>query len=52
MEPLQTAFFAAGGAGIAPSDQLMYEPIRACPVTDPFGTNILIISPLEPRNRT
>jgi hypothetical protein len=25
----------------------MYEPIRFCPVADPFGTNILIISPLS-----
>lgn len=43
-ERLQTAFIEAGGQGEAPSDQLMYEPIRYCSVTDPFGTNILIIS--------
>ena len=24
----------------------MYEPVRSCPVVDPFGTNILIICPL------
>jgi hypothetical protein len=45
-EILQRAFIVAGGEGPAPSDQLMYEPIRSCPVRDPFGTEILIISPL------
>lgn len=45
-ERLQHAFIEAGGEGPAPSDQLMYEPIRSCPVRDPFGTEILIISPL------
>jgi hypothetical protein len=45
-ERLQRAFIEAGGEGPAPSDELMYEPIRSCPVRDPFGTEILIISPL------
>jgi len=45
-ERLQRAFIKAGGEGSAPSNQLMYEPIRSCPVIDPFGTEILIISPL------
>jgi hypothetical protein len=45
-EKLQQAFIEAGGKGPAPSDELMYEPIRSCPVRDPFGTEILIISPL------
>jgi hypothetical protein len=45
-ERLHAAFVEAGGRGEAPSDQLMYEPVRYCPVTDPFGTNILIVSPL------
>jgi hypothetical protein len=45
-ERLQAAFIAAGGQGQAPSDQLMYAPIRYCPVSDPFGTNWLIVSPL------
>ena len=45
-ERLQRAFIAAGGEGPAPSDQLMYVPIRSCPVIDPLGTEILIISPL------
>jgi catechol 2,3-dioxygenase-like lactoylglutathione lyase family enzyme len=39
---LQAAFIAAGATGPEPSDQLMYEPIRSCPVTDPFGTRLLI----------
>ncbi len=45
-EKLQRAFIAAGGRGQAPSDQLMYRPIRSCPVVDPFGTEIMILSPL------
>jgi hypothetical protein len=45
-ERLQAAFIEAGGRGEPPSDQLMYEPVRYCPVTDPFGTAILIICPL------
>ena len=48
-ESLQRAFIAAGGEGPAPSDQLMYVPLRSCPVIDPFGTEILIISPLASR---
>lgn len=43
-ERLQQAFIDAGGSGTPPSDQLMYHPVRACPVTDPFGTDILIYS--------
>jgi len=46
-ERLQRAFIEAGGEGTGPSDQLMYEPVRACPVRDPFGTAWLIVSPLE-----
>ncbi len=46
-ERLQRAFISAGGKGQAPSDQLMYVPIRSCAVRDPFGTELLIISPLE-----
>ena len=45
-EALQSAFIQAGGEGYPPSDELMYEPIRFCAVTDPFGTALLIISPL------
>jgi len=45
-EALQRAFIEAGGAGPAPSDELMYEPIRYCSVTDPFGVDLLIVSPL------
>ena len=46
-ESLQAAFVEAGGAGEAPSDQLMYAPVRYCSVRDPFGTNILITCPLQ-----
>lgn len=49
-EALQRAFMAAGGQGEAPTDQLMYEPVRCCPVRDPFGTQWLIFSPLSGRN--
>jgi hypothetical protein len=45
-EQLQSAFIDAGGHGSPPSDQLMYRPVRTCPVVDPFGTEIMIISPL------
>ena len=45
-EQLQQAFITAGGEGPAPSDELMYEPLRFCPVRDPFGTELLIVSPL------
>lgn len=44
---LQRAFIEAGGDGPVPSDQLMYEPVRFCPVRDPFGTDILIICSLS-----
>lgn len=46
-ESLQADFIDAGGQGDPPSDQLMYEPVRFCPVQDPFGANILILSPLS-----
>jgi hypothetical protein len=45
-EKFQRAFIEAGAEGEEPSDQLMYRSIRFCPVVDPFGTNLLIISPL------
>jgi hypothetical protein len=44
-ERLQKAFVAAGGEGPAPSDQLMYRPVRSCPVIDPWGTTILDLRP-------
>ena len=48
-ERLQRAFINAGGTGPAPSDELMYEPVRFCPVKDPLGTDLLIIAPLRDR---
>jgi hypothetical protein len=44
-ERLQRAFIEAGGTGQEPSDQLMYEPVRFCPVRDPLGTDLLVIGP-------
>jgi len=46
-EALQRAFIEAGATGPAPSDQLMYRPVRSCPVVDPFGLEVMIISPLS-----
>ena len=45
-ERLQQAFIEAGGTGASPSDELMVDPIRFCPVRDPFGTDLLLISRL------
>ena len=45
-EALQRDFILAGAKGQAPSNQLMYRPVRHCPVKDPFGLEILIIAPL------
>jgi len=45
-EALQRAFIAIGANGPEPSDQLMYVPIRSCPVTDPFGVDIMIFARL------
>ena len=45
-ERLRAAFIDAGGSGPEPSDQLMYRPLRYCPVRDPFGTELLIVAPL------
>ena len=44
-ERLRAAFLAAGASGPEPSNQLMYAPVFLCPVKDPFGTDILIVSP-------
>ena len=41
---LQTTFIEAGASGASPSDEFRYDPIRFCPVTDPFGTELLIFS--------
>ncbi len=45
-EKLQQAFIDAGGKGSPPSNKFMYTPVRFCPVTDPFGTELLVISQL------
>jgi hypothetical protein len=46
-EKLQKAFIQAGGKGDSPTDELMYVPIRSCPVIDPFGTDVLVFSRLN-----
>ena len=51
-EKLQRAFIDAGGTGEAPSQQLMYEPLWYCPVRDPFGTSILILSQNNPNTES
>jgi hypothetical protein len=48
-EKLQKAFIQAGGKGAPPTDELMYVPVRSCPVIDPFGTDILVFSKLNNR---
>ena len=45
-EALQRTFIAAGASGPAPSDQLMYTPVRICPVIDPFGVDVMIFARL------
>jgi hypothetical protein len=46
-ERIQQAFISAGGRGPEPSDQMMYMPVRYCPVIDPFGTQLLFVSLLD-----
>ena len=48
-ERIQAAFIDAGASGPHPQNGLMYEPVRLAPVTDPFGTELLIFSPLSQR---
>ena len=45
-EKLHRDFIAAGGKGQNPTDEFMHVPVRFCPVTDPFGVDILVISVL------
>ncbi len=45
-EALQRAFIEAGAKGSEATDELMYEAVRSCPVTDPFGINWLLVSAL------
>jgi uncharacterized glyoxalase superfamily protein PhnB len=45
-ERLHGALIEAGGTGPAPSNELMYIPMRFCCVTDPFGSQWVIYAPL------
>lgn len=42
---LQASFVAAGAEGDPPRDTWMYEPLHLCAIRDPFGAEILIVSP-------
>jgi len=46
-ERMQEAFIEAGGTGEELFNDMMYEPLRFCPVVDPFGTKFLIVARLE-----
>lgn len=43
-EALQQAFIQAGAQGSPPEDTFMYSPVRVCPVTDPFGVDVMIFA--------
>ncbi len=43
-EAMQQAFIREGASGQEPSDQLMYTPVRLCPVVDPFGVDVMIFA--------
>lgn len=47
VDRLYEAFLAAGAKGEAPSDELMYEPVRMCVLTDPLGVSLLVACPLS-----
>lgn len=47
-ERLHAALIAAGGNGEAPSDEIMYTPIRFCAVEDPFGLQWIVYASLSP----
>jgi len=42
VDRLYEAFVAAGAKGEPPANDLMYEPVRMCVLTDPFGVSILV----------
>ncbi len=42
VDRLYEAFVAAGAKGEPPTNELMYEPVRMCVLTDPFGVSILV----------
>jgi hypothetical protein len=44
---LQQAFIEAGGTGQEPVDTLMYDPVHICPVTDPFGVEIMVYAKVD-----
>ena len=46
VDRLTRAFIQAGATAEEPSDELMYYPVRFSHVTDPFGTQFLILAKL------
>jgi hypothetical protein len=45
-EQLQVQMIEAGACGDPPTNQIMFVPVRYCPVKDPFGVEILVFSQL------
>jgi catechol 2,3-dioxygenase-like lactoylglutathione lyase family enzyme len=44
VDRLHDAFLAAGATGQPPSDEMMYDPVRFGFLTDPFGTNLVLLA--------
>ena len=42
VDHLYEAFVEAGAKGEKPANELMYEPVRMCVLTDPYGVSILV----------
>lgn len=42
VDRLYEVFVEAGAKGEPPANELMYEPVRMCVLTDPFGVSILV----------
>ena len=50
VDRLYQAFIASGAKGEPPDNNLMYEPVQICILTDPFGVSILIACSLVEQN--
>lgn len=49
VDRLYQAFVSAGAQGEPPIDTLMYEPVRMCVLTDPFGVSLAVVSRVRRR---
>lgn len=47
VDRMYEAFIKAGGSGDPPVDTLMFSPVRACFIKDPFGIEVMIACRLE-----